>query len=118
MMSFFTIQYIQPYEHQKLSQVEPLVIDEEAAIPLPVLKSLLGPYIVFLSLTVSGYEGTGRSLSLKLLQQLDEHNRTPPATSLVGFSFSILDARNLATSSAGFEKLIEDDLTALFQQQG
>ncbi|XP_010464688.1 PREDICTED: uncharacterized protein LOC104745168 isoform X1 [Camelina sativa] len=31
---------------------------------------------------------------------------------------SILDARNLATSSAGFEKLIEDDLTALFQQQG
>ncbi|KAJ7951699.1 RNA cytidine acetyltransferase [Quillaja saponaria] len=70
-----TIQYIQPHEHGKLSQVELLVIDEAAAIPLPVVKSLLGPYLVFLSSTVNGYEGTGRSLSLKLLQQLEEQNR-------------------------------------------
>lgn len=33
---------------------------------------LLGPYLVFLASTVSGYEGTGRSLSLKLMQQLRE----------------------------------------------
>ncbi|CAA0187436.1 putative tRNA(Met) cytidine acetyltransferase [Arabidopsis thaliana] len=72
-----TIQYIQPHEHEKLSQVELLVIDEAAAIPLPVVKSLLGPYLVFLSSTVSGYEGTGRSLSLKLLQQLEEQSRAP-----------------------------------------
>lgn len=52
---FFCIQYIQPHEHEKLSQVELLVIDEAAAIPLPVVKSLLGPYLVFLSSTVSGY---------------------------------------------------------------
>ncbi|KAL0714702.1 hypothetical protein Bca4012_021681 [Brassica carinata] len=78
-----TIQYIQPHEHEKLSQVELLVIDEAAAIPLPVVKSLLGPYLVFLSSTVSGYEGTGRSLSLKLLQQLDEQSRAP-ATGLEG----------------------------------
>ncbi|KAJ8768500.1 hypothetical protein K2173_022593 [Erythroxylum novogranatense] len=72
-----TIQYIQPHEHEKLSQVELLVIDEAAAIPLPVVKSLLGPYLVFLSSTVNGYEGTGRSLSLKLLQQLEEQSWMP-----------------------------------------
>ncbi|KAG8474929.1 hypothetical protein CXB51_031643 [Gossypium anomalum] len=70
-----TIQYIQPHEHEKLSQVELLVVDEAAAIPLPVVKSLLGPYLVFLSSTVNGYEGTGRSLSLKLLQQLEEQSQ-------------------------------------------
>ncbi|PWA75228.1 hypothetical protein CTI12_AA243900 [Artemisia annua] len=72
-----TIQYIQPHEYTKLSQVELLVVDEAAAIPLPVVKSLLGPYLVFLSSTVNGYEGTGRSLSLKLLQQLEEQSRAP-----------------------------------------
>ncbi|KAG6775480.1 hypothetical protein POTOM_018936 [Populus tomentosa] len=70
-----TIQYIQPHEHEKLSQVELLIIDEAAAIPLPVVRSLLGPYLVFLSSTVNGYEGTGRSLSLKLLQQLEEQSQ-------------------------------------------
>lgn len=69
-----TIQYILPNEHEKLSQVELLVVDEAAAIPLPVVKSLLGPYLVFMSSTVNGYEGTGRSLSLKLLQQLEERS--------------------------------------------
>ena len=48
-------QYIQPHEHEKLSQVELLVVDEAAAVPLPVVKSLLGPYLVFLSSTVNGY---------------------------------------------------------------
>lgn len=47
-----------------------MVIDEAAAIPLPFVKALLGPYLVFLASTINGYEGTGRSLSLKLLQQL------------------------------------------------
>eukprot|EP00268_Persea_americana_P066419 TRINITY_DN9034_c1_g1_i1.p1 TRINITY_DN9034_c1_g1~~TRINITY_DN9034_c1_g1_i1.p1 ORF type:complete len:1032 (+),score=211.38 TRINITY_DN9034_c1_g1_i1:177-3272(+) len=73
-----TIQYIQPQDHEKLSQVELLVVDEAAAIPLPVVKSLLGPYLVFLSSTVNGYEGTGRSLSLKLLQQLEEQSQITP----------------------------------------
>ncbi|KAK7358226.1 hypothetical protein VNO77_00151 [Canavalia gladiata] len=45
-----------------------------AAIPLPMVKLLLGPCLVFLSSTVNGYEGTGRSLSLKLLQQLEEQS--------------------------------------------
>ncbi|KAK4790926.1 hypothetical protein SAY86_031339 [Trapa natans] len=70
-----TIQYILPHENEKLSQVELLVVDEAAAIPLPVVKSLLGPYLVFLSSTVNGYEGTGRSLSLKLIHQLEERSQ-------------------------------------------
>ncbi|KAJ8440987.1 hypothetical protein Cgig2_020016 [Carnegiea gigantea] len=67
-------QYIQLHEHQKLSQVELLVVDEAATIPLPIVKSLLGPYPIFISSTVNGYEGTGWSLLLKLLQQLEEQS--------------------------------------------
>lgn len=65
-----TIQYIQPQDADKLGQAELVVIDEAGAIPLPIVKKLLGPYLVFLASTVNGYEGTGRSLSLKLLSQL------------------------------------------------
>ncbi|CAF2384441.1 unnamed protein product [Rotaria sp. Silwood2] len=66
------IQYIQPNESSRLSQCELLIIDEAAAIPLPLVKQLLtgANYLVFLSSTINGYEGTGRSLSLKLLEQL------------------------------------------------
>ncbi|XP_034951913.1 RNA cytidine acetyltransferase [Chelonus insularis] len=71
-----TIQYIHPTDAHKLSQAELLVIDEAAAIPLPYVKSMLGPYLVFLSSTINGYEGTGRSLSLKLLQQLRAQTAT------------------------------------------
>ncbi|XP_031340043.1 RNA cytidine acetyltransferase isoform X2 [Photinus pyralis] len=65
-----TVQYIHPTDSHRLSQAELLVIDEAAAIPLPYVKAMLGPYLVFLASTINGYEGTGRSLSLKLLQQL------------------------------------------------
>ncbi|CAL7945133.1 unnamed protein product [Xylocopa violacea] len=65
-----TIQYIHPTDAHKLNQAELLVIDEAAAIPLPHVKAMLGPYLIFLASTINGYEGTGRSLSLKLLQQL------------------------------------------------
>eukprot|EP00795_Rhopilema_esculentum_P004679 gene4679-20963_t len=67
-----TIQYIHPSDAHKLGQAELVVIDEAAAIPLPLVKKLLGPYLVFMASTVNGYEGTGRSLSLKLIQQLRE----------------------------------------------
>jgi len=65
-----TIQYILPSDHIRLSQAELVAIDEAAAIPLPTVKKLMGNYVVFLSSTINGYEGTGRSLSLKLIQQL------------------------------------------------
>lgn len=70
-----TIQWIQPHDHHVLAQAELVVIDEAAAIPLPLVKNLLGPYLVFMASTINGYEGTGRSLSLKLLNQLREQSR-------------------------------------------
>ncbi|KAI5481826.1 hypothetical protein MNV49_000103 [Pseudohyphozyma bogoriensis] len=76
-----TVQYIQPQDYHVLGQAELLVIDEAAAIPLPIVRSLLGPYLVFMSSTINGYEGTGRSLSLKLIQQLREMSRPSSAIS-------------------------------------
>ena len=70
-----TIQYIQPQDAYTLGQAELLVIDEAAAIPLPLVRNLLGPYLVFMASTINGYEGTGRSLSLKLIQQLRDQSR-------------------------------------------
>ncbi|XP_061532155.1 RNA cytidine acetyltransferase isoform X2 [Phycodurus eques] len=69
-----TIQYIHPGDAVKLGQAELLVMDEAAAIPLPLVKNLLGPYLVFMASTINGYEGTGRSLSLKLIQQLRQQS--------------------------------------------
>ncbi|KAJ7726390.1 GNAT acetyltransferase 2-domain-containing protein [Mycena metata] len=78
-----TIQYIQPQDAHVLGQAELVIIDEAAAIPLPLVRNLFGPYLVFLASTINGYEGTGRSLSLKLIQQLRESTRPslskPPA---------------------------------------
>lgn len=75
-----TIQYVNPVEVSKNRLVcqaaEIVIIDEAAAIPLPIVKSFFGPYLVFLSSTINGYEGTGRSLSLKLLQQLRQQQAT------------------------------------------
>ncbi|KAA8492217.1 RNA cytidine acetyltransferase [Porphyridium purpureum] len=70
-----SVQYIDPRDAatsgmSPLTQAELLVIDEAAAIPLPIVRNMLGPYLVFLCSTISGYEGTGRSLSLKLFQEL------------------------------------------------
>lgn len=74
-----TIQYVDPQDASgSLSQAELLVIDEAAAIPLPVIESMLGPYLVFMCSTITGYEGTGRSLSLKLMKKLREGS-APPA---------------------------------------
>lgn len=69
-----TIQYIQPQDAYTLGQAELLVIDEAAAIPLPLVRKLMGPYLVFMASTINGYEGTGRSLSLKLISQLREQS--------------------------------------------
>ncbi|KAL9101080.1 MAG: hypothetical protein Q9163_003628 [Psora crenata] len=70
-----TIQYIRPEDAHMLGQAELVVIDEAAAIPLPLVRKLMGPYLVFMASTINGYEGTGRSLSLKLIQQLREQSR-------------------------------------------
>ncbi|PHH67061.1 hypothetical protein CDD81_4456 [Ophiocordyceps australis] len=71
-----TIQYIRPQDAHVLGQAELVVIDEAAAIPLPLVRKLMGPYLVFMASTINGYEGTGRSLSLKLIKQLREQSRS------------------------------------------
>lgn len=70
-----TVQYISPEDSHVLGQAELVIIDEAAAIPLPLVRKLIGPYLVFMASTINGYEGTGRSLSIKLIQQLREQTR-------------------------------------------
>lgn len=85
-----TVQYVSPRHHAKIAQAELLVIDEAAAIPLPTVRSMLGPYLVFLCSTVNGYEGTGRSLSLKLLRELREGGKKEGRSAQGGMSASLL----------------------------
>ena len=54
-------------DNGSVSPDELLVVDEAASIPLPIVKKMMGAHLTFLASTVNGYEGTGRSLSLKLL---------------------------------------------------
>lgn len=63
------IQYVVPSKVTSCS-VELLVIDEAAALPIPCVASLIGAYVVVLASTVTGYEGTGRALQLKLMSRL------------------------------------------------
>uniref|UniRef100_A0A182J3W1 RNA cytidine acetyltransferase n=1 Tax=Anopheles atroparvus TaxID=41427 RepID=A0A182J3W1_ANOAO len=77
-----TIQYISPTDAHLLNAADLLIIDEAAAIPLPMVKAMLGSYLVFMASTINGYEGTGRSLSLKLLSQLQKDNNAPPPIKL------------------------------------
>ena len=70
-----TIQYLLPTDSSRFAQAELLIVDEAAAIPLPLVKTLMGPYLVFLSTTITGYEGTGRSLSLKFFSELKKQAR-------------------------------------------
>ena len=65
-----TVQFIAADDSNKFAQAELLVIDEAAAIPLPLVQKMLGNYLVFISSTVSGYEGTGRALSMKLIADM------------------------------------------------
>lgn len=53
-MGLRSLQYIHPADAVKLGQAELVVIDEAAAIPLPLVKNLLGPYLVFMASTING----------------------------------------------------------------
>ncbi|XP_063401576.1 RNA cytidine acetyltransferase-like [Mytilus trossulus] len=96
-----TIQYIHPSDSHKLGQAELVCIDEAAAIPLPLVKNLLGPYLVFMSSTINGYEGTGRSLSLKLVQQLRQQSATFGGSSEVQKAISMASKSDSVSSATG-----------------
>ncbi|EOB15475.1 N-acetyltransferase 10 [Nosema bombycis CQ1] len=69
-----TIEYFNPFDELKYHP-DMFIIDEAAAIPLPVLKKLLFPNLIIMATTVSGYEGTGRAFSTKLSEYLkNEHS--------------------------------------------
>lgn len=93
-----TIQYIRPQDAHVLGQAELVVIDEAAAIPLPVVRKLMGPYLVFMASTINGYEGTGRSLSLKLIKQLREQSH---AASTANGDTEVADRSTGRTSKTG-----------------
>ena len=50
----FLFQYIEPGDAHKLEQAELVVIDEAAAIPLPLVKKLMAPCLVFMASTING----------------------------------------------------------------
>ena len=98
-----TIQYIEPTDHKLLAQAELLVVDEAAAIPMPQVRALLGPYLVFLASTVNGYEGTGRALSLKLIQQLRTGRAAGAGASDGAAASSVVEGAALAAAQAAAE---------------
>ncbi|KAI6373678.1 killer toxin resistant protein [Pyricularia grisea] len=107
-----TIQYIRPQDSHVLGQAELVVIDEAAAIPLPLVKKLMGPYLVFMASTINGYEGTGRSLSLKLIKQLREQSRAPVAGNNVDVEIDRSSGKaEKSTTMAGARSLKEITLS-------
>ena len=88
-----TVQYILPTDYAMLAQAELLAIDEAAAIPLPVVQKLQGPYLVFMASTVNGYEGTGRSLSLKLIQDLRQQQHKAVAVAASGAADAVAGSK-------------------------
>ena len=52
-----------------------MVIIDEAAAPLHIVKCIMPECLTFIANTIQGYEGTGRSLSTKLLNGLRNTNQ-------------------------------------------
>ncbi|ESO10552.1 hypothetical protein HELRODRAFT_167054 [Helobdella robusta] len=66
-----------------LTSCDLLCIDESAAIPLNWVRSLIQVKLCVMASTIQGYEGTGRSLSLKLLSELRRSSRMCPTNDVI-----------------------------------
>ena len=64
------IRYISPTDILIFQMAELVIIDEAAAIPLNIVKRIMPDCLTFMASTIQGYEGTGRSLSIKLIDNL------------------------------------------------
>ena len=68
------VKFIFPSEISKFkSSIELLIIDEAAAIPFSLLSDIYGPFVTFISSTISGYEGSGKMFTLKLLKKIKHY---------------------------------------------
>ena len=118
-----TIRYILPTDILLFQLAELLIIDEAAAIPLNIVKRILPDCVTFMASTIQGYEGTGRSLSIKLIDEMRNKQKMSGSRILKEISLSqairyadddpielwlnkllILDA----TSAEDFEDSMED----------
>ena len=70
-----TIRYILPTDILLFQLAELLIIDEAAAIPLNIIKRILPDCVTFMASTIQGYEGTGRSLSIKLIDEMRNNQK-------------------------------------------
>lgn len=93
-------QYIHPADAVKLGQAELLVIDEAAAIPLPLVKKLLGPYLVFMASTINGSETVLSDLSDTRIVRKDESGTWNFNSLYISASLQVWRHRTLAFSQA------------------
>ena len=106
-------------------EIDLLIIDEAAAIPLPQLYRIIGSYRkIILSTTTDGYEGTGMGFSFKLKKRLEKYKkpvyqlqltqalRWPENDPVEDFLNNSLLLRNSDTPTAtdDYEKITVDDL--------
>ena len=70
-----TIRYILPTDILLFQLAELLIIDEAAAIPLNIVKRILPDCVTVMASTIQGYEGTGRSLSIKLIDEMRNNQK-------------------------------------------
>src|SRR5690554_3198807 len=111
-------------------EADVLIVDEAAALPLPMLKRLLTRYSrILFSTTMHGYEGSGRGFKLQFQQILDQQTpdwrqielaqpvRWNPGDVLEQFSFELclLDAEPVAealVSAANVSELQVQNISA------
>lgn len=114
-----SIIYLPPWElasQSSLKQADLVCIDEAAAIPLPFIQlSINGPRLVFMASTINGYEGTGRSLSLKLVNQLRNECTLSKVSSRLNNTINNTLSHSVVNQSLGFDETKNVQLGKCFQ---